>query len=345
MSILSRMLGREHRDSYTSDVLAIAQQRVTSTAHVAAVGALEHASDLIARGLSVAEVSGDAGLLTPSVLQQIGRSLIRNGESYHALQAEADGTLRLVESEHVTVQGGHSPASWRYTVTLPGPSVTSTMTLPAGSVLAVRRGVDPRRPWAGRSPLAVANQTGELAARLENALQDESSIPTLRAYPTPTGYPETLVQRALATLTTRRAIGVLETVRQGGGAGQSSAPLKDWSAVEQGPKHLPGNVELYGMTFAVVSAVCGVPPPLGPMAGSNSGMLVRESVRILGTHTIEPIARLVAEAASMLLEQPVSIKLHRLSNSDPRARAQTLKLLMDAPVGMPKDEAMRLVGY
>ena len=56
--------------------------------------------------------------------------------------------------------GGTRPETWRYAVELPLPSgKVAKRTLPAESVLHVRYATRPSAPWAGISPLGMADET------------------------------------------------------------------------------------------------------------------------------------------------------------------------------------------
>ena len=69
--------------------------------------------------------------------------------------------------------GRDDPASWTYRCTVSGPDVTRLVTLPAASVLHVKYSPHPSRPWAGRSPVALARDTAQAAGRLEKATSEE----------------------------------------------------------------------------------------------------------------------------------------------------------------------------
>ena len=65
-----------------------------------------------------------AGALTPSVLEMIGRELIRVGEAVFLIEV-SDGRLMLQPSKTWDLEGGPDPASWTYAITLAGPSTTT----------------------------------------------------------------------------------------------------------------------------------------------------------------------------------------------------------------------------
>ena len=143
-----------------------------------ATAAVEAASGALSRAFATAEVMPDQARsrgVTTEVLAQIGRDLIRAGQSVHVIEVSDRGGVRLQPVSTFDVNGGDDPASWRYRVDTPGPSTTRTRTLPAAAVIHCRYSVDPGRPWRGVGPLQRARLTGRLNAELENALGDEAS--------------------------------------------------------------------------------------------------------------------------------------------------------------------------
>ena len=123
-----------------------------ATGDGSALGAIETAARWYGLGLASATVTPSTSALraiTPSVLDTVGRSLCRFGESLHVIDVRS-GRVSLTPCGSWTVHGNDDPASWTYRVTLSGPDATRTVTIPAESVLHVRY-PDPARPWIGRS--------------------------------------------------------------------------------------------------------------------------------------------------------------------------------------------------
>ena len=91
------------------------------------IAALEIALGLWGRAFASASVepSSMAGALTPSVLEMIGREVIRVGECVFLVEV-ADGRMMLQPSKTWDLKGGPDPASWTYAITLAGPSTTTT---------------------------------------------------------------------------------------------------------------------------------------------------------------------------------------------------------------------------
>ena len=78
---------------------------------------------------------------------------------------------------------------------------------------------------------------------------------------------------------------------------------RDWQATRIGPTFTEHEIVLaQHVTFEVLS-VCGVPPILSDSKASAGGQ--REGYRQLLLNTLRPIASLIAEETSRVVEQPV----------------------------------------
>ena len=175
----------ETRASYTDTLIAalVSRAQGKTLAIPSATAALEACAGTVGRGFAASEVSGPDSLtqaLTPSIMEMIGRSLIRTGEIVFLIDTTS-GRLRLVPAETHDVTGGPFPEEWEYRLTLGGPSRTHTYDyVPAQSVLHFRYACDASTPWAGRGPIQVAALAGRLSAETVRALGDESSGPVGR---------------------------------------------------------------------------------------------------------------------------------------------------------------------
>ena len=130
------------------------------------------AAGLWSRSLAVARIEPDAlaALMPGFLLADVGLALALDGECLYRLDGD-----RLARVDDWDVTGGANPATWQYRCSESGPSTTETRTVPADRVLHVRINPDPRQPWRGRSPMAMASETGRLAAGVEGALADEAN--------------------------------------------------------------------------------------------------------------------------------------------------------------------------
>ena len=148
-------------DSYSDTLIAalVARAQGKTLSIPTATAALEACAGTVGRGFAASEVSGPDSIisaLTPSILEMVGRSLIRTGEIIFLIDTSS-GRLRLIPAETHDIEGGPFPEEWEYRLTLGGPSRTITYDyVQASSVLHFRYAVDPSRPWRGNGPIEVA---------------------------------------------------------------------------------------------------------------------------------------------------------------------------------------------
>ena len=140
----------EKRESSYTDALIsqiVSQASGATLAKPAATGALEAAASIVARCFAAADVSGPdqyVAALGPSTLSMIGRSLIRQGEIVFAIEV-INGRVVLLPAASWDIHGEHDPTSWRYRLTLGGPSRLTTLEpVPANGMVHVRLQADPR---------------------------------------------------------------------------------------------------------------------------------------------------------------------------------------------------------
>ena len=181
----------ETRDSsYTDTLIAqiVSQASGGTLAKPAATGALEASASIIARCFAAAVVSGPdefTAALGPSTLSMIGRAMIRQGECLFAIEV-SNGRVMLLPAASWDIHGEHDPASWRYRLTLGGPSRLTTLDpVPSEGMVHIRYQADTEQPWRGVSPLASAAIAGRLSAETMQALADEASGPRGMLLPTP----------------------------------------------------------------------------------------------------------------------------------------------------------------
>ena len=116
--------------SYTDALVAalVSRAQGKTLAIPSATAALEACSGTVGRAFMSCEVKARPALaesLTPTVLELIGRSLIRSGESVFLIDTTT-GALRLLPAETWDITGSPMPDSWQYRITLGGPSLTQT---------------------------------------------------------------------------------------------------------------------------------------------------------------------------------------------------------------------------
>ena len=104
---------RERRDSggdFSDTVVRLIEAQAAGTAaDPSSTAAVEAASGALSRAFASAEVVGEpwvAEAVTPGVLAQVGRDLIRSGDSMHVIRIGRDGI-------HPARWGGHGPTTPR----------------------------------------------------------------------------------------------------------------------------------------------------------------------------------------------------------------------------------------
>ena len=162
LSKIFRRRSPEVRESYADQIVARLLASAGGSSDGGALAAIETAARWWGLGLSSASVSpvnSALSAVSASVLDGIGRSLCRSGESLHVIDVSG-GRVRLISCCSWSVHGGDDPASWRYRVTLNGPDSTRTITREDASVLHVRYAPHPSRPWGRTFTRASSHRHG-----------------------------------------------------------------------------------------------------------------------------------------------------------------------------------------
>ena len=185
---LLRWFRSEHRaSSYESLIVRHLQSTVdnANAANVGSLAVLEMAAGFYGRAFAVADVSPEGFRtrgLQASTLSLIARSMIRDGECV-LIPEIGPGGLAMLPAADWDIMGGPNPGTWRYRVTLPGPTAMRMKTLPAAAVLHFQYAENPAQPWRALSPMQAASLTGRIAANLELRLGDETRSRTGQLLP------------------------------------------------------------------------------------------------------------------------------------------------------------------
>ena len=340
---------REVRESSLTDALVsqiVANAGGAVSARPTATGALEACAGLIGRAFSAASVEGPAMLTAPitaSVLNLIGRELVRRGEVVFNVDVPVDA-LQLTPSADWDVQGGFDPEAWLYRLNLAGPSSTTTIAhREASGVLHFRWAYEPARPWKGLSPIAAAALAGRLSAETAKALADESSGPRGSLLPLPgKGGDDPTVDALKADLKTLNgATALVESMKSSWGVASNSreAPA-DWIARRLGAAPPVGLVNLHEIASREIALACGIPTAL--LAESPTGTGTREAWRQFLFGTVAPIGRLVSAELSRKLDAPINLTWADLRASDLSGRARAFQSLVNG--GMDLSRAAALAG-
>ena len=321
-------------------VRLIESQAAGTAADASSTAAVEAASGALSRAFASADVDAPGWVrdaVTPSVLSQIGRDLVRRGDSMHVIRVGSMGAVRLIPASSWHFEGNHDPESWSVRVTAYGPSTSTTWNLPASSVVYARWGSTPGQPYVGTGPLSWAHTTARLHSEAERSLADESGGPLAQLIPLPDeGKPENSDEDPLAALradiaAARGRVLTPETTSHAYGDGRQAAPARDFDPKRLGPQMPQAFVELADAAFMRTLAACGCPPSLFV---DSDGTSQREAVRRWHLNTVLPLARLLEHELTVKLETEVRFRFDTYA-MDMVSRAQVVSKLSQAGVALP----------
>ena len=342
-----RLEKRQSGGDFSDAVVRLLEaQAAGTTADAGSTAAVEAASGALSRAFAAAEVVGEPWVqdaVSPGVLGQIGRDLIRSGDSMHAIRVSGDGLVRLIPCSSWHWEGSHDPDSWTVRATAYGPSTSTTWNLPSSGVVFLKWGSSPGQPYIGTAPTSWAHTTARLGSEVERSIADEVGGPLaqLLAIPSDGGDdsdddPLKLLKADIAGARGKALL--LETSAAGWGEGKDAAPQQDWKQSRLGPSPPDIMAMLRRDAFAHVLAACGTPPSLFTDADGTSQ---RESVRRWHLGTVLPLARLVEHELSAKLETEVRLKFDAYP-IDLAGRAQAFQKLVAG--GVAVTEALATAG-
>lgn len=315
-------------------------------ADVASTAAVEAAAGALSRAFASAQVVGSGWVqdaVTPHFLAQVGRDLIRSGESLHVIDVDSMGKVLLLPADQWHFEGGGHPDSWTVRATYYGPSSSTTRYLPYAGVVFAKWGSTPGQPYTGLGPLSWASTTARLQSETERSLADESSGPLAQLLAIPADGGEGDDTDPLAMLksdisSARGAALLLETTAAGYGEGRNAAPQKDWMQNRLGPMP-PESMEMIRTgAFNAVLAATGTPPALFTDADGTSQ---REGLRRWHLNTVLPLAKLLSSELTSKLESEVTLQFDNYP-LDLAGRASSFKALVTG--GMDPTEALVTTG-
>ena len=343
---------RERRDSggdFSDAVVRLIEAQAAGTAaDASSTAAVEAASGALSRAFASAEVVGPAWVqeaVTPGVLAQIGRDLIRSGDSMHVIRMGADGMVRLIPASSWHWEGSHDPETWTVRATAYGPSTSTTWSLPAAGVVFVRWGSNPGQPYIGVAPTSWAQTTARLGSEVERSIADEAAGPLAQLLAVPQDGGDDGDGDPLAGLKAdiRAARGkalLVETTSAGWGEGKNAAPQADWRQQRLGPHPPEVLAQLRRDVFGHVLAACGTPPSL--FVDNADGTAQREGIRRWHLGTVVPLAKLLEHELTAKLESPVRLRFDGYAK-DMVSRAQVFAKLIAAE-GMTVEKALEIAG-
>ena len=324
-------------DAMATMINALLANASTADATADGLAAVEMASGLVGRAFANAEVMNDRfGIVSPLVLELIGRSLIRRGEAVFAL----DEGPRLTPASGWTIRGGDNPSEWVYRVDFAGPSGQRSAFLPSDSVVHLRANCDPSKPWAGRAPHAIAASTSKTAAAAEKSAMAEASIPASRIAPVPAA--DEAQREAFRRALSKGGLTTVQAAAQAalaGGTGQE--PASRWQPAVLHPDPTDGHLALRREAAADVLSACGVPTAL--FDARADGTARREAYRQWIFITLAPLAAIVQSELRDKLDSPsLVLSFATLHGADLATRGRALKQLVDSGVAL--SEALQITG-
>ena len=337
---------REAIGGYTQIISRLIEAQASGSTQIAgATAATEATAGLLSRSLAAAMVEGPgnvAGIVTPRCLAQIGRDLVRVGETLHVLRYMS-GRMILIPASTWYWEGDADPATWLCTATCYGPSGSSTWRVPQSSVVFVTWGSPTARPYHGLSPSSWAADTARLNANTERSLADEASGPVAQLLPVPQDGGDGGDDDPLASLKSDikaargRAL-LVETVNAGWAEGKTAAPQSDWKQQRLGPSPTEAMVKLADAAFNRVLAASGCSPAL---FDNSDGTSKREALRQWHLGVVAPLARLLETELTEKLAAPIRLTFD-LYNVDLAGRAGAFQKLVAG--GVAVNEALVTAG-
>ena len=179
---------RQATGDYSDLVVSAIQASARGYVNATGTAAVESAAGALSRSFASAAVTGPAWArqaIGPKFLGEVGRCLMRQGESLHLIEVSDLGEVSLVPASSWSFAGGPSPSSWMVEATLPGPSRSITRRVPFNSVIHQVWGSSPGLPYAGRSALQFAAVSAQLQFQVEKSMADEASGPVAQILPIP----------------------------------------------------------------------------------------------------------------------------------------------------------------
>ena len=305
-----------------------------------ATAALEMACGLVGRGFLAAEVTADSetvrAAIAPMFLEMVSRAMVRSGEIVYHIDTSG-GALMLVPALSHNVNGGPSPSTWEYDLTVSGPSRTwSYQAVPASGVLHFRYAAHKSTPWRGQSAIEVAHLSGKLSAATVKALGDEASGPVGRMMGLPVDGDSPEIAKFKRDIAGAR--GGLATIENGDWDTLNGAAV-DLNTKRFGADPPDGLVALAQQASNEIVAAVGINPAMFISGDSAS---LREAWRLALFGVIAPLGRSIERELRDKLDASLTLDWQELRASDLSGRARAFQSLVGG--GMPVPEAAAQAG-
>ena len=322
---------------YTSQILAQSLAAARGIDGIKSTAAYRGSLTLIGHSAGVASLSGLHSDALQGHLSTVAREMVDTGQSDWLISIGPAGEVVLLPVTASAVVGGPDPRSWLYTLTMPGPSQTVTLQRPGESILSFRLRVDSRTPWAGKPALSAAG-TGELLCQLEAQMREEAKVAPARIIAGGVVAPQAKDISGLV------AAGGIVTLIQPPGTREDPGGVRAGTIKNEATS---ATVTLHEKLSTLICGAMGVPADLVMGSSSESGS--RESMRRLGSTTVQNILTTVVREWTSKMGTDLQFDLDQLRSSDEVSRARAIgsranavSRLVDS--GMPLNQALSVVG-
>ena len=295
---------------------------------------------LIGHSCGVASLSGLHSDALQGHLSQIAREMVATGESTWVINVGSTGGMILMPCSVASVTGGPDPQGWIYSVQMPGPTETVTIQRSGESILSFRLRRDSRSPWKGR-PAFDGTGTGALLCQLERQMLDEAKVTPARVVA------GGAVAEQAGDISELISAGGVVSITQAIGTASITDPAGLRAGVVKNETS-PSSVSLHDKLSTAICGALGCPADL--VLGSSSESGSRESMRRLGSTTIQNILTTISREWTETTGLSLEWNLDQLRSSDEVSRARAVgsranavSRLVDS--GLPLDRAMSVVGF
>ncbi|KGJ02444.1 hypothetical protein IC63_14690 [Paracoccus sphaerophysae] len=314
---------RAAAQGYTADLIAARHEWLSGRSDVAELTAtVQSCVSLWESGFTLADVKG-TDLLDRRALAMLARALALRGEAVFLIR---DRLVACTDWDMRTRNG--EPTAYRVSVGEIGGGRSETAL--AAEVLHVRIGASMVTPWAGTAPLHRASLSAGLLQEVETALREvwRNAPIGSQIIPLPDSSAEDMAGLRASFRGARGQALIVEGVAQAVAAGMHPGLEKRVENLTPDLQRAMTAETLEAARGAICAAYGILPAWLNP---ATTGPAIRECQRQLATWTLQPLAELVAEEATVKLGTRVSIDVHRaLQSFDAGGSARALAGIMQA---------------
>ena len=330
---------QREQSTYESLVLDYVTGYVDGEIRNALTAAEETIAGIWARALGSARITPDnmmTRMISTPVLQSIGRSFIRDGESVWTMDMTRG---RLVQSSHWDVHG-LTPDSmdWEYRVDLQAPDAQISRMETAAGVLHFRHTPHPEQPWVGVSPLSASETSRQLLRNIEGKFIEEINTTVGQIIPVPSTQQTAGLQAQLREL--KGKIVLVPSTASGWGEGRQAAPGRDWQKTRLGGDPPQAIINLRQQVTLSLAAAAGIPASLMESTADSGN---REAWRQFLHGTIAPVGEIIQEELQLKIDPGIRIDFEKLFASDVQGRARAFGSLVQA--GMSPEWAAHFTGF